>query len=151
MLTYLAEELRTGDIAVVGAQAYANWAEQLLTPAECAALLPAFCTEVGIPADGAAFRADLDRRLRLAASGCDAGYPDNADLVIDDEGVPSLKRYRAAPSWPAALGLEAAIAERMPERTLLGIVVRTGHWLEWWRRFGPASGSDPKLDDAFFR
>ena len=151
MLTYLAEELRTGDIAVVGAQAYANWTGQLLTPAECAALLPAFCTEVGIPADGVAFRADLDRRLRLAASGCDAGYPDNADLAIDDEGVPSLKRYRAAPSSPAALGLEAAIAERMPERTLLGIVARTGHWLEWWRRFGPASGSDPKLADAFFR
>ena len=47
MLTYLAEELRTGDIAVVGAQAYANWTGQLLTPAECAALLPAFCTEIG--------------------------------------------------------------------------------------------------------
>jgi len=41
VLTYLAEELRTGDIAVVGAQAYADWAEQLLSPAECTALLPA--------------------------------------------------------------------------------------------------------------
>ena len=65
--------------------------------------------------------------------------------------MPSLKRYRAAPPTPTALALEAAIAERMPERTLLGIVARTGHWLEWWRRFGPASGSDPKLADAFFR
>ena len=39
----------------------------------------------------------------------------------------------------------------MPERTLLGILARTGQWLQWWRRFGPASGSDPKLADAFFR
>jgi hypothetical protein len=33
----------------------------------------------------------------------------------------------------------------MPERTLLDILARTAYWLEWWRRFGPASGSDPKL------
>ena len=36
----------------------------------------------------------------------------------------------------------------MPERTLLEILARTAYWLEWWRRFGPASGSDPKLADA---
>jgi hypothetical protein len=35
VLTYLAEELRTGDIAVVGADDYANWADQLLSVAEC--------------------------------------------------------------------------------------------------------------------
>jgi hypothetical protein len=134
VLTYLAEELRTGDIAVAGAQAYANWADQLLSPA-----------------DGARFRADLQGRLSAQCADCDGGYPDNADLVIDDQGVPSLKRYRAAPPTPTALALEGAIAERIPERTLLGIVARTGHWLEWWRRFGPASGSDPKLADAFFR
>ena len=149
--TYLAEELRTGDIAVAGAQAYANWADQLLSPAKCAQLLPAFCAEAGLPADGAGFRADLQGRLSAQGADCDGGYPDNADLVIDDQGVPSLKRYRAAPPTPTALALEATIAERMPERTLLGIVARTGHWLEWWRRFGPASGSDPKLADAFFR
>jgi hypothetical protein len=25
------------------------------------------------------------------------------------------------------------------------------YWLEWWRRFGPASGSDPKLSDPLLR
>lgn len=151
VLTYLAEELCTGDIAVEGAQAYADWSEQLLSPADCIALLPAFCAEVGIPADGAGFRAELDARLRAAGAGCDSGYPDNADLVIADNGVPSLKRYQAAAPSSTAAALEKALAERMPERTLLGILARTGHWLEWWRRFGPASGSDPKLADAFFR
>jgi hypothetical protein len=43
VLTYLADELRTGDIAVAGAAAYADWADQLLTPAEVAERLPAFC------------------------------------------------------------------------------------------------------------
>ena len=33
VLTFLAERLRTGDVAVAGAQPYANWADQLLQPA----------------------------------------------------------------------------------------------------------------------
>ncbi|XKK39472.1 hypothetical protein HFP72_00155 [Nocardiopsis sp. ARC36] len=39
--------------------------------------------------------------------------------------------------------LAAAIETRLPERSLLGIVGRTAHWLGWHHRFGPASGSDP--------
>jgi hypothetical protein len=39
----------------------------------------------------------------------------------------------------------------MPERTLLEILARTAYWLGWWRRFGPASGSDPKLADPMLR
>ncbi|MFC8077438.1 hypothetical protein ACFUN8_18120 [Streptomyces sp. NPDC057307] len=39
----------------------------------------------------------------------------------------------------------------MPERTLMGIVARTAYWLEWWRRFGPPSGNNPKLDVDFTR
>ena len=39
----------------------------------------------------------------------------------------------------------------MPERTLLEILARTAYWLEWWRRFGPASGSDPKLAGPLLR
>ena len=93
----------------------------------------------------------LETRLAAQCAATDAGYPDNADLVIDEAGRPSLKQYRAPAPTETALALEAALRERMPERTLLGILARTAHWLEWWRRFSPASGSDPKLDDPFSR
>jgi hypothetical protein len=66
-------------------------------------------------------------------------------------GVPSLKRRRASDRTASSLALEEAIKERMPERTLLEILARTAYWLEWWRRFGPASGSDPKLADPLLR
>ncbi|NJP99095.1 transposase [Streptomyces zingiberis] len=39
----------------------------------------------------------------------------------------------------------------MPEPTPVGILSRTAYWVEWWRRFGPASGNEPKLDDPFGR
>ncbi len=151
VLTYLAEELRTGDIAVTGAQAYANWADQLLTPAEVTELLPGFCAEVGIPATAAAFRADLQARLNTQCRATDTAYPELADFAIDDAGRPSLKQYRAAPPTASAQALALALRDRMPERTLMGILARTAHWLEWWRRFAPASGSDPKLKDPFLR
>lgn len=91
VFTYLAEELRTGDVAVDGAQPYANWADQLLSPEKCAELLPAFCAEVGLPTDARGFREGLQARLAAQCAESDAGYPDNADLVIDDAGKPSLK------------------------------------------------------------
>lgn len=151
VLTYLAQELRTGDIAVEGAGAYANWAEQLLSPAECARSLPTFCAEVGLPADGRSFRAALLDRLMNVASECDAGYPLNTDLVTDERGRVVLKAHRRQPPTAWALALEAAPGQRMPEPTLLAILARTAYWLEWWRRFGPASGADPKRADPFFR
>jgi TnpA family transposase len=151
VLTYLAEELRTGDMAVDGAQSYANWSDQLISPQRCAQLLPAFCAEVGLPSDAKGFREALYNKLADQCAASDAGYPDNADLVIDDGGRPSLKQYRAPRPTDTALALEAALRQRMPERTLLGVLARTAHWLEWHRRFSPASGSDPKLADPFFR
>jgi len=65
--------------------------------------------------------------------------------------VPKLKARRAAKARKSAERLEQAIKERMPERSLLGIVAGTAYWTGWWHRFGPASGNDPKLADPFGR
>ncbi|MCA1680203.1 MAG: hypothetical protein LC777_15245, partial [Actinobacteria bacterium] len=65
--------------------------------------------------------------------------------------MPSLRRRQAKNHAPGALSLEEAVKERMPDRTLLEILARTAYWLGWWRRFGPASGSDPKLAEPLLR
>jgi Tn3 transposase DDE domain len=102
---------------------------------------------VGLPATAGEFREALQGKLAAQCAATDAGYPDNADLVIDDEGRPSLKTHRASHPTETSLALEAALRERMPERTLLSILARTAHWLDRYHRFSPASGSDPKLAD----
>jgi TnpA family transposase len=147
VFTYLAEELRTGDVAVTGADEYANWAANLLSWEQCQPLLADFCAEAGLPQTAAGFTAELKDRLTRAAAELDAGYPDNADLVIDEAGTPTLKRRSGGGTSATAAALAEAIKARMPERSLLGIVARTAYWLEWWCHFGPASGSDPKLSD----
>jgi hypothetical protein len=55
VFTYLAEELRTGDVAVKGSEVHANWAAKLLSWEECDPLLGEFCAEAGLPAATSAF------------------------------------------------------------------------------------------------
>ena len=111
------------------ADSYASWAGQLISPARAAELLPGFCAEVGLPAAAGEFQEALQGKLAAQCAATDAGYPDNPDLVIDDEGRPSLKTHRAPRPTETSLALESALRERMPERTLLGILARTAHWL----------------------
>jgi len=151
VFTYLAEELRTGDIAIAGAGEYADWHANLLPWAECEPLLEGFCAGAGLPATAAGFTERLRHAHLDAAAALDAGYEDNADLVIGDGGVPALKRRRSAGTPQAAETLAEAIARRMPERSLLSIVARTAYWLGWHHHFGPASGSDPKISDPLGR
>ncbi|WP_411152436.1 hypothetical protein [Streptomyces sp. A30] len=55
------------------------------------------------------------------------GNPDNADLVIDENGVPALRKQRAKGVSAMAEVLETEVKARMPERTLLGILSRTAY------------------------
>ena len=145
VFTYLAQELRTGDVAVRGSEAYANWAAKLLSWEQCEPLLDEFCAEAGLPATAGAFTEQLRRKLAAKAAEVDDGYPDNTELVIDDQGRPSLKRRRGRDRTQSAIALEEQIKERMPERSVLEILARTAYWIQWWRHFGPASESEGVL------
>ncbi|MFF4624639.1 Tn3 family transposase [Nonomuraea jabiensis] len=145
VFTYLAEELRTGDIAVNGGAEYGDWSSHLLSFDECRPLLAAFCEQAGLPASAAEFVAELKERHRQAAEHLDAGYADNEDLSFAKDGTPTLKRLKGLGTSVAATKLAAEIKARMPERTLIEITSRTAYWLGWHRHFGPASGHDTKL------
>jgi TnpA family transposase len=152
VFSYLASELRTGDIAVIGADSYANFFDQLLSQDETEPLIADYCEEVGLPANPVEFRNQIQERLRRTASSVDDGYPDNADLVIDpDTGRPVLKRHTKNEEPRSAAVLASLIEERMHEVSLLDIATRTAHWIGWHRHFGPLSGSDPKIADPLGR
>jgi hypothetical protein len=80
----------------------------------------------------------------------DAGYPDNADLIIS-EGRPVLMRRAGRDRRASALAPETAVHERLPQRDLLEILACTAYQTGWPRHFGPVSGSDPKLRDVLGR
>lgn len=146
----LAAELRSGDVAVAGSDSYANLHAQLMSWDECAALVPEFCAQAGLPTEAAEVTALYRRRLSETAATVDAGYPANTDLVLD-AGKPVLKRRKGAERRPTAIALESAIHQRLPERSLLDVLTRTAYLTGWHRHFGPASGSDPKIQDTLGR
>lgn len=115
-------------------------AAKLLSWEECEPLLEEFCAEVGLPATADGFVESVRSRLAETAAAVDAGYPENGDLVIDDDGRPMLKRRKGKNRTRSAIVLEELIRQRMPERTVLEMLARTAYWTGWHRQFGPASG-----------
>lgn len=144
VFSHLAAELRSGDVAVVGSDSYANLNTQLMSWDECAPLAAQFCEQAGIPTEAEALVDFYRRQLTGTAAEVDAGYPANTDLVLED-GKPTLKRRKGADRRPSALALEQAVHQRLPERSLLDILTRAAYLTGWPRHLGPASGSDPKI------
>jgi len=84
VFSYLAAELRSGDIAVVGSDSYADLGAQLMSWEECAPLPAQFCEQAGIPAQASALVAFYRAQLATTATEVDAGYP--AKHRPDDRG-----------------------------------------------------------------
>jgi hypothetical protein len=75
VFSYLAAELRSGDIAVAGSDSFANLHDQLMAWEECEPLVEAFCSQAGIPAEPSALTAHYRDKLAAIAAAVDAGYP----------------------------------------------------------------------------
>lgn len=148
VFTYLAAELRSGDVSIDGSGAYADYREQLLPWSACAPLVADYAREIGLPETADGFVAQLRTWLDETARAVDAGVPSNTALELSPEGRPSLKRPPRPEPRPAVRRLEAALLDRLPERPLLDVLCNVEHWTHWTRHFGPRSGSEPKLERA---
>ncbi|MEV8610738.1 hypothetical protein AB0383_22875 [Amycolatopsis sp. NPDC051373] len=98
VFSYLASELRSGDIAVVGADSYANLHAQLMSSDECVPLAEKFCGQAGIPSDPKQLTAHYRAALTDVAAVVDAGFPHNTDLSLrgrPPDPAPPQRRRRA--------------------------------------------------------
>jgi TnpA family transposase len=148
IFSYLAAELKSGDICVLNSEAYADYREQLLSWKDCQPLVETYCQQLGFPSKAEDFVENLKSLLTQTASEVDQGYPNNTSVVISDQGEPVLKRPPANCESASLKNLEALISERMPERNLIDILRDVDYWTNFTRHFGPLSGSDSKLERA---
>lgn len=144
----LANELKSGDVAVPGSEAYADQGQQLLSWEECEPQVESYCQQIGLPSNPDNFVDALRSRLMDVAEQTDQEYVDNGQVVIDERGMPVLKRYKAKEMTSSARSLEMAVHNRMRERSVIDVLCDVGHWTNWHRHFGPLSGSDPKIERA---
>lgn len=146
VFSYLADELRSGDLSVAGSEAFADYRQQLLSWEECQAMLPDYCAKIGLPDNAEDFVAGLKVWLTDAAETLDKKFPScRGDVTINADGEPVLKRTVARDIPASAIALQEAITQRMPARHLLDILANIEHWIQFTRHFGPLSGNEAKL------
>ena len=150
IFSYIAYELRSGDMFVNGAGSYGDYRNSLMSWDECLPLLKGFCEEVNIPNTSKKFVRELKKRLSQKAALVDSLYPKQTELVIDENGVPTLKQKKSNSNNKSSL-LTAEIKKRMPERNLLDILCNTHHYTGWANVFCPLSGAEPKISNPIER
>ena len=146
IFSYVAAELKSGDLCVSSSEAYADYREQLLSWQDCQPLVEAYCQQLGFSTQAEDFVENLKNSLNQTASEIDQGYPNNTSVVISEQGEPVLKRPSTNRESASLKNLEALISERMPERNLIDILTDVDYWTNFTRHFGPMSGSDSKLE-----
>uniref|UniRef100_UPI0005B76F1F DUF4158 domain-containing protein n=1 Tax=Pseudomonas aeruginosa TaxID=287 RepID=UPI0005B76F1F len=75
VFSYLASELRSGDMCVQGSESFADYRKQLLPWEECLQRLPVYCEKVGLPANATEFVASLKSQLEETAQQLDDKFP----------------------------------------------------------------------------
>lgn len=147
VFSYLAAEFKSGDVCVKGSSEYADWRTQLLTWDECEKILPKYCEDLDLPKDADSLVASLKSWLTDTAEKVDSSYPQNEQLIINEDGEPILKKLPKNPNSPTLKNLEAIIAERMPNRNLIDLLRNVDYWTNFTRHFGPIGGSEPKIEN----
>jgi len=151
VFSHLAQELKSGDIAIVGSEEYGDYRDGLLEWKECQPMIEEYCQEVGLPPHPTEFVAKLKAELTEIADKIDKSTPKNAALTIDKNGELILQKFEKQEVSATAKKLAEAIVDRMPERNLLDILSDVEFHTKFTRHFGPLSGSDPKLEKPIER
>ena len=151
IFSYLASELKTGDLCVKGSENFADYREQLLSWDECKPMVAEYCKELGFSSNSEEFVQQLKQWLEDTAQKVDISYPDNGQVIINDNGEPTLRKIMRKEQHQTSKVLEVVISQRLPERNVLDILCNVAHWTKWTRHFGPLSGSDPKIENAIER
>jgi TnpA family transposase len=148
VFSYVAAELKTGDLCVRGSEQFADYREQLLSWEECEPKVAEYCQQLGFATDAEGFVEGLKRWLTEVSLEVDRTKPENHELVITEKGEPILRKTPRKTPPKGLAKLEAVVQERMPEAHVLDILCRIDYWTKWTRHLGPLSGADPKMEDA---
>src|SRR6266568_2891465 len=91
----LADELKSGDICVIGSEQFADYRDQLLPWEMCEPKVAAYCQQLSLPATAEGLVEHLRTWLTEVAAEVDRTRPANQELMINEKGEPSLKRLKA--------------------------------------------------------
>ena len=148
MLSYLADHLQAGNVFVPGSEAFADHRAELLLWPEYQRRLKEFCDRVGLPASADEFVQEWQRQWTEVAARVDRQFPKNTAVTLGAKGEPVLHKYSARVIPESAQRWHVEVLKRMPERSVLDILVNVEHLTNFTKHFGPVSFSEPKIERA---
>jgi TnpA family transposase len=146
VLTCLSHALIAGDVFIKDADAYADYRESLLSATECQNLLTEEPEQSILLNSAHDFVEKLKNELSFKIKVFDEQYPSMNDFVIDDAGIPSLKKIHIQKPSKQTLERIDLIHRNMPERSLLDILCKTHHATGWAHEFEHLSGSQARFE-----
>lgn len=114
--SYIANELRSGDLFIAGADAFSDYRHQLLNLEECDLLAEEYLKELKFPRTAEEFVALLKDNLEKMARKVDQLYPKLTDFFIGEDGIPVIKKTPTLKPTKHTEKLIKKIHSRMPER-----------------------------------
>lgn len=102
---------------------------------------------VGLPISPKEFVHKLRKELSEIAIKIDNQFPKNELVDINKDGLVIYKHEKS--EEPSILReVDEAITKRMPENSILDILIETEDWLKLHTRFGPISGLEAKIENC---
>ena len=150
VLYQIKDELKSGDLFVPGGERYDDYREELVDEATFQEELAGYSEVSGIDTDPSAFVSTLRDRLRAKCSEVNARFPDNAHADIVDGRLILKKLQRTELSKAVAL-VDKLITERLPETSIVDVLVDATSWVDLSRHFKPLAGTEPRIRDLHHR
>lgn len=147
VFSQMMQELKSGDLAVVGGDAYADYGTHLLPWDDYQAQVEEYGAFVGLPITGADFVGHFQRHLTGIAEQTDRGFPTNHAVRIE-RGEPVITRSKKRPEPEGLQTIETLLTTQLRPVSLLEVLTIVEQWLHWTRFFGPISGHEAKLEDT---
>ena len=146
--TQIVRELKSGDLCVIGSDAYSDHRDELLPMEECERTRTDYGEKVGLPVESAAFIAHVRTMLKETAQQADQNYHDNPYFKIIN-GRPKLDRQEKKPTPPGFKQLDEALTRKLDSLglSLLDVLADTMQWTGWDKHFGPLSGYQSKIQE----
>lgn len=150
IFSYIASQLKTGDLYIEPSQEYADYRKQLLPWDECEKQLFTYCKQMNIPDSKEGFINNLKAKLSKKSTLVDKNYSENNALIIENNQV-LLKKSSSKNVSKDILQFKELIEKHMPERSIIEILCDVEHWLNYTKHFGSLSGTEAKFKNPIER
>lgn len=146
VLTQVITELKTGDLFIEDSENHNDYRNQLISWSQYEREVVQYSQLVGLPISPKEFVHKIRKELSEIAIKIDNQFPKNELVDINKDGL-MIHKSEKAEELSILRELDEAITQRMPENSILDLLVETEDWLKLHTQFGPISGFESKVEN----